>query len=345
MLLRLTGELLHYLSRYLYCKSDPQCLLCDSVQHRFNLTKTVRKFPIDSRLQRIGQEVHAGPVPNIKSHGDAHGEEDIPYEHLGEGAVELNQKTFDTYTHLFPVLVVNFYAPWCSWCARLKPSWERAAQIMAERYNPETDGRILLAKVDCTQNQALCREHHIQGYPSIRIFRKGHDLREGHGHHDHESYYGERDTDSLVAFMMGLVPAPVVDGKYAIEDKSNNTDGTVKRPAPRAGGCRIEGFVKVKKVPGELMISAHSGAHSFDAAKMNMTHHVGLFSFGNKQSWRSLKDANRLLPELDSDIDHLTGEFFISEHENITVCLDSCPSVILSYFPVVIHSSSLFPCS
>jgi hypothetical protein len=48
--------------------------------------------------------------------------------------------------------------------------------------------------------------------------------------------------------MTGLVPAPVVDGKYAIEDKSNNTDATVKRPAPRAGGCRIEGFVKVKKV-------------------------------------------------------------------------------------------------
>ncbi len=71
------------------------------MQHRFNLTKTVRKFPIDSHLQRIGQEVHAGPVPNIKSHGDAHGEEDIPYEHLGEGAVELNQKTFDTYTHLY----------------------------------------------------------------------------------------------------------------------------------------------------------------------------------------------------------------------------------------------------
>jgi hypothetical protein len=101
MLLRLTGELLHYLSRYLYSESDLWCLLWDSVQHRFNLTKTVRKFPIDSHLQRIGQEVHAGPVPNIKSHGDAHGEEDIPYEHLGEGAVELNQKTFDTYTHLY----------------------------------------------------------------------------------------------------------------------------------------------------------------------------------------------------------------------------------------------------
>jgi hypothetical protein len=93
-----------------------------------------------------------------------------------------------------------------------KPSWERAAQIMAERYNPETDGRILLAKVDCTQNQALCREHHIQGYPSIRIFRKGHDLREEHGHHDHESYYGERDTDSLVAVCLTLTDKVLLMG-------------------------------------------------------------------------------------------------------------------------------------
>jgi hypothetical protein len=146
--------------------------------------------------------------------------------------------------------------------------------------------------------------------------------REEHGHHDHESYYGERDTDSLVAFMTGLVPPPVVDGRYAIEDKSGGTDptnSTIKRPAPRSGGCRIEGFVKVKKVPGELMISAHSGSHSFDAAKMNMTHRVGLFSFGNKHSWRSMKGVNHLFPELDSDVDRLTGEFFVSEHENITV--------------------------
>ncbi|KAH8971895.1 hypothetical protein BDL97_02G166700 [Sphagnum fallax] len=289
--------------------------------HRFNLTKTVRKFPINSHLQRIGQEVHPGPVPNINSHGDAQVEEDIPYEQLGEGAVDLNQNTFDLYALRFPVLVVNFHAPWCAWSNRLKPSWERSAQILAERYNPESDGRILLAKVDCTQNQALCRKHHIQGYPSIRIFRRGHDLREEHGHHDHESYYGERDTDSLVAFMTGLVPPPVVDGRYAIEDKSGGTDptnSTIKRPAPRSGGCRIEGFVKVKKVPGELMISAHSGSHSFDAAKMNMTHRVGLFSFGNKHSRRSMKGVNHLFPELDSDVDRLTGEFFVSDHENIT---------------------------
>lgn len=68
------------------------------VQHRFNLTKTVRKFPIDPRLQRIGHEVHSGPVPNPKSHGDAESDEDI-FEHLGEGAVELTRNNFDLYAH------------------------------------------------------------------------------------------------------------------------------------------------------------------------------------------------------------------------------------------------------
>ncbi|KAG0625487.1 hypothetical protein M758_2G059200 [Ceratodon purpureus] len=289
--------------------------------HRFNLTKTVRKYPIDPSLQRIGlEEFHAGSVPTIKSHGDEETGEDI-FEHLGEGAAELDKKTFDVYTQQFNVLVVNFYAPWCPWSNKLKPAWEKAAKIIAERYNPEMDGRILLAKVDCTVNMDLCRSHHIQGYPSIRIFRKGNDVRDEHGQHDHESYYGDRDTESLVAFMVELVPPAVVDGKFQLEDKSS-TNGTanaaLKRPAPKAGGCRIEGFVRVKKVPGELMISAHSGAHSFDAAHMNMTHYVGFFSFGRKTSWRSVHWANDMLPELDTNVDRLTGNIFTSEHENIT---------------------------
>jgi len=51
--------------------------------------------------------------------------------------------------------------------------------------------------------------------------------------------------------MVDLVPPAVVDGKFQLEDKSSNTgsaNSATKRPAPKAGGCRIEGFVRVKKV-------------------------------------------------------------------------------------------------
>ena len=34
----------------------------------------------------------------------------------------------------------------------------------------------------------------------------------------------------------------------ALEDKSNRTVDPAKRPAPMTSGCRIEGFVRVKKV-------------------------------------------------------------------------------------------------
>ena len=41
---------------------------------------------------------------------------------------------------------------------------------------------------------------------------------------------------------------PVDSQKIALEDKSENTTQNAKRPAPSAGGCRIEGYVRVKKV-------------------------------------------------------------------------------------------------
>ena len=32
-----------------------------------------------------------------------------------------------------------------------------------------------VAQVDCVQEQAMCQEHQVAGYPSIRVFRAGHD--------------------------------------------------------------------------------------------------------------------------------------------------------------------------
>lgn len=42
----------------------------------------------------------------------------------------------------------------------------------------------------------------------------------------------------------------------ALEDKSNKTVDPAKRPAPMAGGCRIEGFVRVKRV-NDVLYNLH----------------------------------------------------------------------------------------
>ncbi|KAL0406906.1 UNVERIFIED_CONTAM: protein disulfide-isomerase 5-3 [Sesamum latifolium] len=278
------------------------------VLERLNVTKTVRKYSIDSNLNPAGSEFRSGPTANTIKHDEESDEE------YGEGSAVLSGNFFDRISHQHDILVVNFFAPWCYWSNRLKPSWERAAKIIRERYDSEMDGRILMGKVDCTEETELCRRNHIQGYPSIRIFRKGSDVRGDHGHHNHESYYGDRDTDSLVKAMEDLVAPISLQSKRALDLPSTEID--VKRPAPLAGGCRIE-------VPGNLIISVHSDSHSFDITKMNMSHFVSHFSFGKKISPRVMSDVKRVLPYLGASHDCLSGSSYISNpsdsNENVTI--------------------------
>ncbi|KAL6199319.1 hypothetical protein ACLB2K_029103 [Fragaria x ananassa] len=283
--------------------------------NRLNITKTIRKFSIGPDLRPTGSEFQSGPALHNIKHGD---EGD---EYSGDGSISLTAHNFEKFSHHHPILVVNFYAPWCYWSNRLKPSWEKAAKIMRERYDPEIDGRILLAKVDCTQEADLCRRNHIQGYPSIRIFRRGSDLREDHGHHEHESYYGDRDTDSLVKTMEALVAPIPLESEKLVLGGSNET-GNAKRLAPLTGGCRIEGHVRVKKVPGNLIISAHSGTHSFDTSQMNMSHYISHLSFGRTIAPKVMSDVKRLIPYLGRSHERLNGRSFINHRDigaNVTI--------------------------
>ncbi|XP_019196572.1 PREDICTED: protein disulfide isomerase-like 5-4 isoform X1 [Ipomoea nil] len=284
--------------------------------NRLNITKTVRKYSIDSNLRHTGSEFETGSIANAIKH-----DEDVDEEYT-EGSISLTGRNFDRVAHRFPILVVNFFAPWCHWSNRLKPSWEKAENIIRERYDPEMDGRILLGKVDCTEEVDLCTRNHIQGYPSIRIYRKGSDLREADGHNEHESYYGDRDTESLVKTMEELVAPISLESQRVSSDAKLQTNGT-KRPAPTSGGCRIEGFVRVKKVPGNLVISAHSAAHSFDASQMNMSHVISHFSFGKRLSQQAISDMKKFLPYLGQSYDKLSSNAYITNpkesNENVTI--------------------------
>lgn len=84
------------------------------------------------------------------------------------------------------------------------------------------------------------------------------------------------------------------------------------------------------QVPGNLVISARSAAHSFDASQMNMSHVISSFSFGKTITPKVMSDIKRLLPHLGRSHDRLNGNSYVTNPrdstENVTV------SFLLAYY-------------
>lgn len=76
------------------------------------------------------------------------------------------------------------------------------------------------------------------------------------------------------------------------------------------------------QVPGNLVISARSGAHSFDSSLMNMSHVISDFSFGKKITPRVMSDIKRILPYIGASHAKLNGKSYLTDpddHANVTV--------------------------
>ena len=69
-------------------------------------------------------------------------------------------------------MVVNFFTPWCHWCQRLEPVWEKSNAEFVK--NHAGDKRLVLAKVDCTADNSdeLCTKNRIDAFPTIMVFRR-----------------------------------------------------------------------------------------------------------------------------------------------------------------------------
>nr|XP_042900653.1 thioredoxin domain-containing protein 5 [Parasteatoda tepidariorum] len=77
--------------------------------------------------------------------------------------------------------------PTCGHSKRLAPIWNDLGQKFV------LHTRIKIAKVDCTQDEMLCSEHKVVGYPSLFVFRNGKFVTE---------YHGPRKLDQLHSFVL-----------------------------------------------------------------------------------------------------------------------------------------------
>ncbi|GAV48571.1 hypothetical protein ZYGR_0K00760 [Zygosaccharomyces rouxii] len=106
----------------------------------------------------------------------------------GSDVVKLNTKSFNEYIESHPLVLAEFFAPWCGHCKNLAPHYVEAAGILKEQ-------NISLAQIDCTEEQELCMDQGIRGYPSLKVFKDG-DASNG------LDYEGGRSTDSIVNYMI-----------------------------------------------------------------------------------------------------------------------------------------------
>jgi thiol-disulfide isomerase/thioredoxin len=51
----------------------------------------------------------------------------LQWDHL-DLTQPINHNDFQTTLTHYPIVVINFYAPWCHWCQRLEPAWEAATK-------------------------------------------------------------------------------------------------------------------------------------------------------------------------------------------------------------------------
>jgi thioredoxin domain-containing protein 5 len=144
----------------------------------------------------------------VQAEDDEHGSNVMPY----------NAEFFASEIPKLPHIVM-FYAPWCGHCKRLAPTFDQ----LAEKYNIEDNkANVVVAKVDCTQESPLCKEHGIQGYPTIKFFHK-----EMKG----VKHSGARDLETLKKFVETRLEAgPPSEEEAAPPKKEEPKKEEVKMP-------------------------------------------------------------------------------------------------------------------
>ena len=238
-----------------------------------NVTKNVEKWQTDAFGNR---KLFSGRNRKIRelAHDD-HGDTTLEDLHQdGVHAIPLQKANFQDYLKENEVVFVDFFAPWCIWCQRLLPTWEKLAEHVQEQRMP-----VHIVSVDCVQEADLCREQKILAFPTLRVYE--------HGVPQVPDYKQDRTVEALSNFLTRKLE---LNSKFKDWEKTQSQAEVESfrklknNPELANPGCQVSGNLLVNRVPGILHVHASSVNHNINPAMTNLTHIVNHLSFGPSNS-------------------------------------------------------------
>mmetsp|Transcript_42301 Transcript_42301/g.128322 ORF Transcript_42301/g.128322 Transcript_42301/m.128322 type:complete len:477 (-) Transcript_42301:424-1854(-) len=284
--------------------------------NRQNVTKNVEKWQLDAEGKR---RIFSGRNREAREVRHEEHEESLEDMHAdGVHAKPLTKETFETFLKENEVAFVDLYAPWCIWCQRLLPTWEKFAEEVESKNMP-----VGVGSVDCVTEAELCRTERVMAFPTLRWYQEGKAVS--------PDYKMDRTVVALTSF---------AKRKLETVEKFKDWDKREQDPEKRKRykemnfynraehpGCQISGHLMVNRVPGNFHVEAKSVNHNLNAAMTNLTHRVNHLSFGEpgfaesrkmKRILKQLPEAHQQFNPMDDTI-YPTSEYHQAYHHYIKV--------------------------
>ena len=80
-------------------------------------------------------------------------------------ARNIDQKQFKSMMENGEVVLVDYWAPWCSYCRRIAPAYEKVAQ----QYGSD----LVIAQINIDEEPLLAHKEQIEVIPTLVLYRGG----------------------------------------------------------------------------------------------------------------------------------------------------------------------------
>jgi len=109
--------------------------------------------------------------------------------HLGNIGGKVQLEALETLEEGFESKTLAlFYAPWCGFCKKLMPEWEKLNKL--------NNTNIKIVKVNCDENSSIAEAHGVKSYPTVYFLPYG-----LNNPRERIEYTGPRTGESLLAFI------------------------------------------------------------------------------------------------------------------------------------------------